>query len=265
MCDTRAQHLKDDSLRQSQIQLATVSPMIPFVRSTWDEKDILATDYKETKYGRYPSFSPLSQHLPIYGENVQVYCSVDPKIGQGVTDFFFQEYPSFPHEEVPVYYEMDHHQLKDEELLNIYNGLDLTVADSWAPERETREQANSLVWMEQRQNRIIASKCYVYSWKAGKERHSENHASGGSTPSTFVQRRLNHGRMYEPVAWKRYHEYFTSFGEDVKVMPYGVVVNISNRWLSCSPDAQLLSLNKVGIRECKCPYEQRDSDLMDVA
>lgn len=241
-----------------------VSPMIPFVRSIRDEKDILATDYKETKYGRYPSFSTLSQHLPIYGENFQVYCSVDPTIGQGVTNFF-QEYPSFPHEETPVYYEMGHHQLKDEELL-IYDDLDLTVADAWALERETREQANSLIWMEQRQNRVTASKFYdVYSWKRGKERHAENFVLGGPTPSTFVQRRLDHGRMYEPVAWKKYHEYFTSLGEDVKVMPCGLVVNVNNRWLGCSPDAKLMFPNKVGIGESKCPYEQRDSDLMDMA
>ena len=42
---------------------------------------------------------------------------------------------------------MGHHQLKDKELL-IYDDLHLTVADSWALERETREQANSHIWME---------------------------------------------------------------------------------------------------------------------
>ena len=82
----RAEHLKQlnfDSLSQCQIELAKVNPMIPFVNSIRKEKDTLATDYKETKYGRYPSFSPLSQQLPIYGENFQVHYSVDPTIGQG--------------------------------------------------------------------------------------------------------------------------------------------------------------------------------------
>ena len=98
---------------------------------------------------------------------------------------------------------MGHHQLKDEELL-IYDDLHLTVADSWAPERETREQANSLIWIEQRQIRVTASEFYdVYSWKRGKERPAENFVSGDSTPLTIVQRRLDHGRMYDPVAWKK--------------------------------------------------------------
>lgn len=61
--------------------------MIPFVNSIRKEKGILAIDYKETKYGRYQSFSPLSQQLPIYAENFQVYYSVDPTIGQ-VTVWF---------------------------------------------------------------------------------------------------------------------------------------------------------------------------------
>ena len=37
--------------------------MIPFVNSIRKEKGILAIDYKETKYGRYQSFSPLSEQL----------------------------------------------------------------------------------------------------------------------------------------------------------------------------------------------------------
>lgn len=80
------EHLKQlnfDSLSHCQIELAKVNPMIPFVNSIHKEKDTLAMDYKETKYGRYPSFSPLSQQLPIYGEHFQVYYSVDPTIGQG--------------------------------------------------------------------------------------------------------------------------------------------------------------------------------------
>ena len=114
-------------------------------------------------------------------------------------------------------------------------------------------------------NRVTASKFYdVHSWKRGKERHAENFVSGDSTPSTFVQRRLDHGRMYEPVASKKHHEYFASLGEDVEVLPCGLVVSANNRWLGCSPDAKLMFPNKLGIGESKCPYEQRDSDLMDV-
>ena len=266
--DARAEHLKElnfNSLSQCQIELAKVNPMIPFVNSIRKEKDILATDYKETKYGRYPSFSPLSQQLPIYGANFQVYCSVDPTIGQGTVTDLIEEYPSFPHEEVPVYYEIGQHQLKDEELL-VFDDLDLSAADSWALERDTRDQANSPIWMEQRKNRVTASKFYeVYSWKRGKERHAENFVSGGSNPSSFVQRKLDHGKMYEPVAWRKYLEYFASLGQDVKVLPCGLVLNANNRWLGCSPDAKLLFPNKVGIGESKCPYDQRDSDLMDVA
>lgn len=120
--------------------------------------------------------------------------------------------------------------------------------------------------MEQQKNRATASKFYeVYSWKRGKDRHAENFVSGGSTPSTFVQRKLDHGKMYKSVAWRIYLGCFASVGQDVKVLPCGLVVNVTNRWLGCSPGAKLLFPNKVGIGESKCMNDQRDSDLMDVA
>ena len=40
-----------------------------------------------------------------------------------------QEYPSNPHKEVPVYYEIGQHQLKDEELL-VFDDSDLSATDS---------------------------------------------------------------------------------------------------------------------------------------
>ena len=135
MFDARAEHLKELDLF-SQIRLAKVDPTIPFHR---ERKGYSFS--KATKYGRYPPFSPLSQHLPIYREIFQVYCSVEPTIGQGVTGFN-KEFHSFPHEKVPIYYEIGHNQLKDKELL-IYDPLDLTITDSWALERDKSEQANS--------------------------------------------------------------------------------------------------------------------------
>ena len=53
--------------------------------------------------------------------------------------------------------------------------------------------------------------------------------------------------MYEPIAWKKYYEYFASLGENLKVLPCGLVVNVNNRWLGCSPDARLIFHNKIGI------------------
>ena len=113
---------------------------------------------------------------------------------------------------------------------------------------------------------MTASKFYdVYSWKRGMEKQAENFVAGTPTPSAFLQRRFDHGRMYEPIAWKEYYQYFASLGEDVKILRCGLVVIVNNRWLSCSPDAKLMFHNKIGIGESKWPYKQRYSDVMDVA
>lgn len=122
------------------------------------------------------------------------YSSVEPTIGQGITDLI-QECP-FYYEEVPIYYDIGQCQLKDEERF-VYDKLDLSVTACWALERNTRDEANSLIWIKQRKKRVTAFKSYdVYSWKRGKGRHAENFVSEGSTPSIFVQQRLNQGQIY---------------------------------------------------------------------
>lgn len=102
--------------------------MIPFVNSIRKEKGILAIDYKETKYGRYQSFSPLSQQLPIYAEIFKCITRLTQRSVKEPFDLI-QGYPSFPHDKVPVYYEIGQHQLKDEELL-VFDDLDLSATDS---------------------------------------------------------------------------------------------------------------------------------------
>ena len=97
--------------------------------------------------------------------------------------------------------------------------------------------------MEQQQNRATAFKFYeVYSWKRGKERRAKNFVCGDSTPSTFVQRKLDCGTMYKSDAWRIYLECFASLGQDMNVLPCGLVVNVTNRWLGCS---KLLFPNKL--------------------
>lgn len=135
------------------------------------------------------------------------YSSVEPTIGQGVTDSVIQECPSFYYEEVPIYYDSGHRQLKDEERF-VSDKLDLSVTACLALERNTRDQANSLILMEQRKKRVTAFKSYdVYSWKRGKGRHAENFVSEGSTPSIFVQRRLNQVKCTSKLLGKKYLEY----------------------------------------------------------
>lgn len=84
---------------------------------------------------------------------------------------------------------------------------------------------------------------------------------GDSTPSTFVQRKLDCGKMYKSDAWRIYLECFASLGQDMNVLPCGLVVNVTNRWLGCS---KLLFPNKL-VLESPNARMIRDSDLMDVA
>ena len=159
-------------------------------------------------------------------------------IGHEVTNLK-QEYPSFPHEDVPIYYDASHHQLKDEELL-IYDDLDLTILDSWTLERDTRAQATSLTWTEQQKNRVTASKfCDVYNWKRGMEKHAENFVAGTQLHQHFCKSDLIMAECTSPLLGKKkYYEYFASLRENVKVLPCGLVVSAN----------ELLTPNQFGFR-----------------
>ena len=91
--------------------------------------------------------------------------------------------------------------------------------------------------MEQQQNRATAFKFYeVYSWKRGKERRAKN----------FVGAQLHQHLCKEN--WtvvnctSQMLECFASPGQDMNVLPCGLVVNVTNRWLGCS---KLLFPNKL--------------------
>ena len=44
-----------------------------------------------------------------------------------------------------------------------------------------------------------------------------------------------------------------------------LVINEYNCWLGCSPDGKIVSGDKFGIAECKCPEQYKHSDVFDVA
>ena len=78
--------------------------------------------------------------------------------------------------------------------------------------------------------------------REGKKGVQKTFFGGDSTPSTFVQRKLDCGKMYKSDAWRIYLDCFASLGQDMNVLPCGLVVNVTNRWLGCS---KLLFPNKL--------------------
>lgn len=109
--------------------------------------------------------------------------------------------PLFLHCEIPSYYSPDISDFSDCELI-IWDDFQLDKDESWKLEGETREQADCDIWIQERKNRVTASRIFgVWSWKRGFEKHAKTFTSDLGPLSTFIKRKFDYGHMYESVAW----------------------------------------------------------------
>jgi hypothetical protein len=82
----------------------------------------------------------------------------------------------------------------------------------------------------------------------------------------ILQKKFDHGKMYEPVALEKYRVCMREeMDPSTEVYPCGLVLNINNCWLGSSPDGKVVSGDMFGIAECKCPEQYKHSDVFDVA
>ena len=75
---------------------------------------------------------------------------------------------------------------------------------------------------------------------------------------------MDHGKFYEPIAISYYEKYFKSHGYDIKVEPYGLVIDEQNYVLGASPDGKVSLNYSYGILEVKCSEEYKNVDAKDV-
>ena len=75
---------------------------------------------------------------------------------------------------------------------------------------------------------------------------------------------MDHGKFYEPIAISYYEKYFKSHGYDIKVEPYGLVIDEQNYVLGASPDGKVSLNDSYGILEVKCSGEYKNVDPKDV-
>ena len=93
--------------------------------------------------------TPLSYQCPKFGENFNVYTSLNNyPVSQNVLPVN-GDVPLFPHCEIPSYYSPDISDFSDCELI-IWDDLQLDKDESWKLEGETREQADCDIWIQER-------------------------------------------------------------------------------------------------------------------
>ena len=244
--------------------LNEINPNIPLVHGL--RNSVFTDAWCETKFGKVPIFCPLAYQCNKLGNNFNVYVNIDPVTASSPSTT--ATYPDFPHHHIPQYFKYDHY-VSDPMQQTKLQELCVTHVQAVALEQATQTQSQNKLWFTERKCRITASKIHdVFYWKRGMNKHAEKFVEGDLSRSTtpdILQKKLDHGIMYESVALEKYKVCMQEEVTNVEVLPCGLVVNENNCWLGCSPDAKVVTGDIYGIAECKCPEQYKHSDLFDVA
>ena len=144
--------------------------------------------------------------------------------------------------------------------------ITLTLEECQAIEKETRKQANSKVWFQQRAGRITASQmksaCHTNPSKPSKSLvktvcYPEEHKFSTAATRWGIANELKAREVYRNEACC-FHERFT-------VMDSGLNVNTNWPMLGASPDGFVFcDCCGKGVCEIKCPYSFRDIMLPEI-
>lgn len=140
--------------------------------------------------------------------------------------------------------------------------LTLTAEDARNLERDTRQQANSLVWRQERLNRLTASKFSLVLQRV----HPWTHAGLRNIfrPKPFTSASVKYGIKKESEAVHRYVDVLKNLGHDVVTYNCGLMVPPTSPWLGASPDRIVYDPSEdppFGLIEVKCPWRLRLTPL----
>lgn len=128
-------------------------------------------------------------------------------------------------------------------------------------EQATLGQNDCQQWHEERKFRLTSTAAHSI---LKRQRNFENLAKEFLRNKTlieqplFIQERMRHGLIYEPVAREKYSTVMQfKLKRKVEVRETGLVIQPSIFWLAASPDG-LAYDGEYGIIEVKCPHTKRD-------
>ena len=261
---TKEQMFDTDAIAKMRENLKEINPQIPMINAL--RNSVVPDVWCKTKFGTVPIFSPLAYQCSKVGNNFKVYINIETKIPS--TEAISDNYPDFPHCNIPQYYYHDLSTLDSAQKATL-DKIHMTSEQAVVLEQATQLQLQSTLWFEERKCRITASKVYdVFQWKKGLDKHAEKFVgkdSANMEVSEFLKKKLEHGKMYESVALEKYKVCMKEEFPNIEVYPCGLVVNEKNCWLGSSPDGKVVCGDIFGIAECKCPEQYKLSDVFDVA
>ena len=131
-------------------------------------------------------------------------------------------------------------------------------------ENQTKEQAACPEWFKQKKHRFTASICNkLRSVKTNRGLSTLAHNNAFerfNKKNNTLERKMDHGKFYEPIAISNYEKYFKSNGYDIKVEPCDLVIDEQNYVLGATTDGKVSFNDSYGIFEVKYSEEYKNID-----
>lgn len=210
------------------------------------------SNLSETKFGKSPVGSYSSYQLALSESNFEVKININSVTRNDSSVTQLLVYPPFP---LGDNVEPNQHELESDQ----DDFIDKLAVDEEKInniEFETRGQANSDLWKAERKYRFTASNFYAISHR---QRNHDTFSRTNMYPKQFRSAATAHGIKYEPVALHEYQRYMDKQGTPVTVFKCGLVVDMNEPVLGCTPDSKVIDsgcTEPFGIAEVKCPHSK---------
>ena len=134
-------------------------------------------------------------------------------------------------------------------------------------EENTREQANSRIWFQQRSGRVTASKLKsVIDTDPSKPSHSLIKSICCPDLQSFKSAACKYGIEHEDIARKEYAQRMSEVHNNFEIANTGLIIEPLYPFMVASPDAVVsCTCCGHGILEAKCPFTCKDKDFLSVA
>lgn len=239
-------------MKAEQILRATLSTTEPNCGFT-HMSNVQVQESKETKYGKCPKGSYTSYQVGYSEANFTAVADINTITRLALPIAVNLVYPQLPLRNSDETLQIPDGMSNDE--LSFLRGLEVDEKKINEIENESREQANSARWSEERRWRFTASNFHTIS---KRQRNHDNFADSLINPKEVKTVYTEHGKRYESTALLEYHKFMFHQKTPVKVLPCGLVVSKDFPILGASPDSRVIDTGCVyhfGIAEVKCPYK----------
>ena len=154
-----------------------------------------------------------------------------------------------------------------EKCSDVYDNYAISGDEASLVEENTRKQASSRVWFQQRSGRVTASKLKsAIATDPAKPSHSLIKSICYPDLHSFRSASCKYGIEHENIARKEYAQRMSKVHTNFEIAETGLIIEPLYPFMGASPDAVVsCTCCGNGVLEVKCPFSCKDKDFQSVA